>query len=143
MRATSTRDAFKSAGIAGAIGFLYNFSVVILSLLGGSVYASVLGAFPVTLVIFAISSTISKEKSQEDSFDRFLLLSAALYVFLSILVIIWWIVNYFAFQQSSWTKRIWTGFGISIIIWVISAIALLTMYFSNKKWHDFLSEDEK
>ena len=142
MRKTTYRDALKSAAIAGSIGFLFNFAIVIVSLLAGSVYASILGAFPFTLLIFALASTISNEKSQEDSFDRFLLLSSALYVFLAITVIVWWIVSYFAFKNDSWKSKTWKSFSISLIIWAISAIALLSMYFSNKKWYDFLKEDQ-
>lgn len=136
---SKTRDAAKTSIIGGGIAFGVTVISIIVSLLAGPVWASSLTGFPFTLVMFAIAATIVKKEKDQINFNRFLMLSSAFYFLMSVVVLIWWIISYYKFKDSSWVNRIWSSFGISISLWVIAVIILLVIYYTNPKWNNYFN----
>ena len=134
-----TLESVKTAFIGGGISFAVTVIVIIVSLLAGPVWSSSIAGFPFTLVMFAIAATIVNKQKEQINFNRFLMLSAALYFVLSVVVVIWWCISYYNFQNSSWRKRIWASFGIGISLWVLAVISLFVIYYTNPKWKSYLN----
>ena len=134
-----TGTAIKSAFVSGAIAFAFTVVIVIVSLLAGSVFAASLAAFPFTLCMFAIAATIYNTEAQKQNFERFLLLSAALYIVLAVGVGIWWLVSYYALKDMEWSKKIWSSFGAGVALWVVAVTVLMVMYYHNDEWNKYFS----
>ena len=138
---SKTVRSVKSAFIGGAIAFVVSVIVILLSLVFGPVWASALAAFPLTLIVFCVVATIG-DSDEQRNFDRFLLLSAALYIVLTIGVVIWWVVSYYTLQKKSWKTRVWAGFGAGILLWVIAVITLICLYYTNPTWYKYFNPQD-
>ena len=137
-------DGVKTAFTGGAVAFLMTTLLLIVSIFAGSIWASSIAAFPATLVFFAVAASIFPSQRTETNFDRFLLLSTALYFVLSIGVLVWYLVSLKSnISSRDWRERTWIGFGASITIWVVVVIVLLTLYYTNQTWHDYFNPNSE
>jgi Kef-type K+ transport system membrane component KefB len=140
---SETLDAVKTAFIGGGVAFAVTVTVIIVSLFAGPAWASSLAGFPFTLVMFAIAATIVNKEKEQTNFNRFLMLSSALYFVMFVVVLIWWLISHYKLQSSSWPKRTWSAFAIAISLWVIAIITLLVNYYTNPKWKNYLNPTHK
>jgi hypothetical protein len=136
---SDTISTVKTAFIGGGIAFIATVTVILVSLFAGAAWASALAGFPFTLVMFLIAATIVNKKKEQINFDRFLMLSTILYFVMFLVILIWWVLSYYAFQNLSWVKRLWSTFGIAIILWIVAVITLLVTYYTNSRWKNYLN----
>lgn len=130
-------DGVKTAFVGGSIGFLMTVVIISVSIFAGAPWSASIGAFPVTVLLFAITVSIYDTDDRKKNFDQFLMLTVVLYFILALVVLIWWLVSTHTLGSKSWKYRTWAGFGTGISLWVIVVTVLLSLYYHNKKWYDY------
>lgn len=132
-----TLSGIKSIFISATIAF---FGVVIITALAyfvSSIYAAAFSSLSVTFLVMLISATISKDTDQCNAVDNTVELSAVLYFVLWLGILLWFMLNKYAWQNLSWTRRNWYSFLLGAIVpWLISVIVLVVLDLTWPHFHD-------
>jgi hypothetical protein len=130
-----TLTGIKSIFISAAIAFVGVAIVTALAYFVSSIYAAAFSSLSVTFLVMLISATISKDGNQRDAIDNTVELSAVLYFVLWIGIVVWFLLNRYAWQDLSWSRRNWLSFMLGAIVpWIISVTVLVVLDF---KWPQF------
>ena len=132
----------KTSFTGGGIAFALTVLVISLSFVIGPVYSASLNAFPFTILMFAISASLSKDDILvQKTFDKYLVSSVVLYFVTALVVLIWWIISRYVFHRSTWSRKTWISFTCAIVTWFVTVIVLLIIYNTKSSWRDFFSTE--
>lgn len=137
---------FISVIIAAVLGLVILGISSFLTVVAPPIYAALLLSLPTSLIIIAIAVTSSKKDRNYNAkkFCSLLTISSITYMALSISTIIWSVLcNYSKLKTKEPMTRIWGGFGLSMIFFVVVCIVLLVLNYKVPKVSKLFSTPER
>ena len=133
----NTADGLKSTFIAAVIAFI---GVVIISTLAyfvSAIWSAVFSSFSLTFLVMLIGVTITGNSSQQETLVNNIELTAVLYWVLALSMVLWFVLQKYAFQDMSWYKRMWVSWTIgNFSPWLVSVIILLALDYTVPSFHN-------
>lgn len=126
-RVKSIKTIFTSAIIAAIATAL----IVTLALFTSPIISAVFSAAPTSLMFFAAAACIFNDINQKNAFDDFLFyVGVIFYLVLTLTTLVWYVVHMHCFKKTTWNRRVWISFGISMIIWTLSSLVMILLYYA-------------
>jgi uncharacterized membrane protein len=132
--------AIKTVAVSSVIAAIVTALIVILALFVSPILSAVFSALPSSLVFFAASASIFDDVTQENAFDNFLFLVAAIfYILLLVTTVVWYVCHEYAFKGEAWKQRVWKSFGCAMAVWLPISILIIILYYTKNSVYDTLS----